>query len=323
MLWKSNIVAVVGSTNEAKMQHVDREKQSSGVSGSENESDSELNMYEYRPNVLVLYDLEKNCILLEFRYQENIKNCKLTQKRLIVSTSSMVYVYELFRGKDGAIFPLMRKDPTKNPYGLLTCSTIRNEKENIRFVYCFPHPKNSGYVCINYETEKKHFVKYHVSAHSTAPVFSIALSCDGRKLATSSTHGTVIRIFNVLTGKETQLLRRGSEFAKVYAMSFRGSDNRFLVCSSDKPTIHIFEISKDKSLTRNRTNFLRNGEYSFCTYRNPSERNAMAPSLPFFAKDGTHVYVLSTEKKGVFHIKFDSNAKVAHEGTLVNYKKFM
>jgi len=305
MLWKSNVLALVGATRSPR---------------PSTDADAAI---RYDENLLVLYDLERNCALMEFTFQDPIKNCKLTQKRLLVSTEHKIFVYELFRGTEGAAFPLVTKDYTRNPHGLLGCSTIRNEKENIRFVYAFPHPENEGYVCINYEDEQKHFVKYALSAHSTSALYALAVSCSGKRLATASDHGTVIRIFNVLTGKELQLLRRGSEFAKIYSMGFRASDGRFLIVASDKPTVHIFEVAREQGgRTRNSSNFLRNGEYAFATWRNPADRIAMAPAVPFFSKDGGHVFVLSTEKKEMFRLKFDGRARKVHEMKLLNYKRF-
>ncbi len=67
------------------------------------------------------------------------------------------------------------------------------------------------------------------------------MNYDGSMLATASDKGTLIRIFNVEKGTFLLEVRRGSERADIYSISFDPL-SKFIACSSDRGTIHIFSL---------------------------------------------------------------------------------
>ncbi|KAL0387460.1 UNVERIFIED_CONTAM: Autophagy-related protein 18a [Sesamum radiatum] len=79
-----------------------------------------------------------------------------------------------------------------------------------------------------------------IKAHDS-DVACVALSNDGRLLATASTKGTLVRVFDTLDGRLLQELRRGSERAEVHSLSF-SSDTEWLAVSSNKGTVHVFSL---------------------------------------------------------------------------------
>lgn len=60
-------------------------------------------------------------------------------------------------------------------------------------------------------------------------------------LATTSSRGTLIRVWDTVTGKLVRELRRGSDKAEIYGVSFR-PDEQELCVWSDKGTVHIFSL---------------------------------------------------------------------------------
>lgn len=79
-----------------------------------------------------------------------------------------------------------------------------------------------------------------IAAHQGA-IACLALTRDGSTLATTSGQGTLIRLFNAVTGEKTQELRRGSEPATIKHLHFDWERAAYLTCCSDKQTIHIFK----------------------------------------------------------------------------------
>lgn len=87
----------------------------------------------------------------------------------------------------------------------------------------------------------------------------LALTADGSKLATASTKGTVIRVWDVATAVCLQEFRRGVERATITCLAWSW-DYAWLSCTSDKGTVHIFQVqessekeekkSADSSLTQ-------------------------------------------------------------------------
>lgn len=69
----------------------------------------------------------------------------------------------------------------------------------------------------------------------------LALSDDGTLLATASEQGTLLRVFNTRTTDQVAEFRRGVDHAIVFSLAF-SAGNRWLACTSDKGTLHIFDL---------------------------------------------------------------------------------
>lgn len=88
------------------------------------------------------------------------------------------------------------------------------------------------------------FTKHPVSiiaAHTTA-LSTLSVPPSGRLLATTSSRGTLIRIWDTATGKLVRELRRGSDKAEIYGVAFR-PDEREVCVWSDKGTVHVFALT--------------------------------------------------------------------------------
>jgi WD40 repeat protein len=72
----------------------------------------------------------------------------------------------------------------------------------------------------------------------------MCLNNEGNLLATASDKGTLIRIFDTETTTNLQELRRGTDTAEIYCIVFDPA-SKFVACSSDKGTVHIFNIKSE------------------------------------------------------------------------------
>ncbi|CAN1852405.1 Autophagy-related protein 18c [Linum perenne] len=79
-----------------------------------------------------------------------------------------------------------------------------------------------------------------VNAHDNH-IACLTLTMDGLLLATASTKGTLIRIFNTMDGTRLQEVRRGVNGAEIYGIAL-SPDVQWLAVSSDKGTVHIFSL---------------------------------------------------------------------------------
>ncbi|XP_049878479.1 WD repeat domain phosphoinositide-interacting protein 4-like [Pectinophora gossypiella] len=77
-----------------------------------------------------------------------------------------------------------------------------------------------------------------VGCHQTDLV-CIALSANGAKLATASARGTIIRLWDTASKQLLHELRRGSDYADVYCISFNAAGS-LVCCVSDKGTLHVW-----------------------------------------------------------------------------------
>ncbi len=60
-------------------------------------------------------------------------------------------------------------------------------------------------------------------------------------MATASEKGTVIRLHSIIDGKLLQEVRRGTEFANIFSISF-DQYGQWMASSSDQGTIHVFSV---------------------------------------------------------------------------------
>ena len=79
-----------------------------------------------------------------------------------------------------------------------------------------------------------------IPAHSS-PLRALCLSPDGEVLATASETGTLIRTFATANCALTGELRRGVDHADIYDISI-SPDSTLLAVTSDKSTLHIFDL---------------------------------------------------------------------------------
>ena len=166
--------------------------------------------------------------IIELEFDSEILNIKLkTDKVFLTTVNNNLYVIELPKLNFLNIFQIY-----ENSKGLFSISS----DEKI-LVLAFPYI-NCGFVKI------KHYNKEinvpNINAHDTE-ISYLTLNPEGNLLETSSQRGTLIRIFNTLNGELIQEVRRGAKKAEIYFIIF-DFNNKFLACSSDSGTIHIFSI---------------------------------------------------------------------------------
>ncbi|SPO00208.1 probable HSV2 Phosphatidylinositol 3,5-bisphosphate-binding protein [Cephalotrichum gorgonifer] len=83
-----------------------------------------------------------------------------------------------------------------------------------------------------------------IPAHSS-PLRAIQLSPDGELLATASDTGTIIRVHATSNCAKVAELRRGIDPATIFSLAFSPSGS-LLACTSDKATLHVFDVPHPK-----------------------------------------------------------------------------
>ena len=123
-------------------------------------------------------------------------------------------------------------DTFENPKGIVAVSPDPKVT-----VLAYPD-KTKGYVRVkSYDKSLAALINAHESS-----IAYLALNSDGTLLATCSDKGTLIRIFKAEDGTFLQELRRGSEKAEIYCISFDPM-SKLIACSSDRGTVHIFSLA--------------------------------------------------------------------------------
>ncbi|WZY80057.1 hypothetical protein YC2023_026441 [Brassica napus] len=101
---------------------------------------------------------------------------------------------------------------------------------------------NSEYPPNKVRDLKRNIVKV-IKAHDS-DIACMSLTLDGSLLATASTKGTLMRIFNSLDGTLLQEFRRGMERVEIYSVAI-SSNLKWVAASSEKGTLHVFHLRPD------------------------------------------------------------------------------
>ena len=79
-----------------------------------------------------------------------------------------------------------------------------------------------------------------IAAHTSA-LTTLSMPPSGRLLATTSTRGTLVRVWDSTSGRLVKEFRRGTDKADIYGVAFR-PDEQELCVWSDKGTVHVFTL---------------------------------------------------------------------------------
>ena len=189
---------------------------------------------KYQLNKVIIWDENEAGIVAELRVNNKVLNIKMKFDRIIVVTDRKIYVFDM---ENFDVIDIIKT--AANHLGLYAISS--SDKIN---VIAFPIKRLSddskGEVGLkSYECN---ILKHKISAHESNLSF-LAINNKGTLLATASQTGTLIRVFAVYNGEFLQELRRGTYNSTISCIAFESND-KFLVCSSNSSTIHVFSLSE-------------------------------------------------------------------------------
>lgn len=251
----------------------------------------------YPPNKVIVWDdaLGKEVAELEFR--ERVRGLTCRRGWLAVALRRRVVVFQV-----GEQFKRHAEwDTCDNPRGLLAIATAPfstllaiagRQTGHVQLIHLPPcpppvtkGPPSSSPPRRPPPPPTKHPVSIIV-AHTTA-LTTLTLPPSGRLLATTSSRGTLVRIWDSYTGKLVRELRRGTDKAEIYGVAFRPDEEELCVWS-DKGTVHIFTLvvsgaSNRQSTFSPLTPFLPlpkyfESEWSYAQYRIPVQSSHISLS---------------------------------------------
>ncbi|CAM0872941.1 unnamed protein product [Alopecurus aequalis] len=139
--------------------------------------------------------------------------------------------------KHGALASLHWLVTEDNPLGLCAMSG----SDAAPFAFACPGAKVGEVHVERWEGPQRPVVT--IRAHSSR-LASMAMSYDGRLVATASVTGTLVRVFRAADGVLLQELRRGTDRADIHCIAF-SPDSKWLAVASDKATVHVFSVNVD------------------------------------------------------------------------------
>ncbi|EPY50325.1 WD repeat protein [Schizosaccharomyces cryophilus OY26] len=191
---------------------------------------------KYPPNKLIVWDDVKEKPVRELELHFEIKGLSFDGEHLVIATASKLFLYQFTHA-----MKLLRTIDTQNPKGL--CAMV-STKEKTTAV--FPS-KKVGQVQILF-LYKDLINTSIISAHDSE-LSCLGISNSGSKIASSSSFGTLIRVWNTETGEKVSEFRRGYQHVSISQLSF-SPDELLLACASAKETLHVFSLKGSPNTNR-------------------------------------------------------------------------
>ncbi len=221
----------------------------------------------YPPNKVVLWDDARGEPVAELEFRERVRGLACRRGWLAVALRRRVVAFQIgdkvthYAEWDTSDNPRGRQIPSFHPLlrpthpGLLAMATkprstllaiAGRQIGHVQLIHLPPCP-DPGPVGkpFSFPAQKPHkspttHTASIIAAHTSA-LNTISLPPSGRLLATTSSRGTLVRIWDSVTGKLIRELRRGTDKAEIYGVAFR-PDERELCVWSDKGTVHVFTL---------------------------------------------------------------------------------
>ncbi|KAJ0177514.1 hypothetical protein K1T71_007523 [Dendrolimus kikuchii] len=187
------------------------------------------------PRKLIVCHYKKGTEICNYSYSNTILAVKLNRSRLIVCLEESLHIHNI---RDMKILHTIRDTPP-NPRGLCALSPC------VEHCYvAYPGSSAVGEVQI---FDAVHLnAKCVLSAHDS-PVAALAWSMCGRRLATASERGTVIRVFSVPERARLHEFRRGVKRCVSIACLAFSACGAYLAATSNTETVHVFRTQEAAS----------------------------------------------------------------------------
>ncbi|KAJ9155394.1 WD40 repeat-like protein [Pleurostoma richardsiae] len=186
---------------------------------------------KFAQNKVILWDDAKAKGALEITTLTAIRGVRLARNRIIIVLQNSVRIYSFAKPPD-----LVATYETANNLLGLCCPSER--------VIAFPGRTPGQVQMVEISTGNVSIIPAHSSA-----LRAISISPDGELLATASETGTLLRVFATSNCAKIAELRRGVDPATIFSLAFSPSGT-MLACTSDKSTLHIFDVPHPKKPPR-------------------------------------------------------------------------
>ncbi|NXO05075.1 WIPI4 protein, partial [Rhinopomastus cyanomelas] len=220
MLHRSNLLAIVGGGSHPKFPDV---------------------------SVLIWDDARegKDKLVLEFTFPKPVLAVRMRPDKLVVVLQNRLYVFSFPHNP----MKLFEFDTRDNPKGRTFGGVCDLCPSLEKALLVFPGHKCGSLQLVDLGSAQPgtSSAPVTINAHQSE-VGVVALSPPGTLVASASARGTLIRLFCTQSRQRLLELRRGTDPATLYCLSF-SPDSSFLCAASDKGTGHVFAL-RDTRLNR-------------------------------------------------------------------------
>eukprot|EP01084_Bolivina_argentea_P108634 194152_1 len=182
---------------------------------------------QYPPNKVMIWDDHQNRCIGELCFRSDVQAVRLRRDKVVVVLEHKIYVYDFSHLK-----LVDHIETMSNLKGLCVIS---------------PDPQNTILICPGlqkgylrnelYDIKRMNVIQAHAKT-----VECIALTFNGKYLATTSESSTLVRIWDTATGAQHQEVRISTYCEKITSLQFSPQTSKWLACMTDKGTLRIIKV---------------------------------------------------------------------------------
>eukprot|EP00656_Telonema_subtile_P008874 TRINITY_DN1414_c0_g1_i4.p1 TRINITY_DN1414_c0_g1~~TRINITY_DN1414_c0_g1_i4.p1 ORF type:complete len:369 (-),score=56.73 TRINITY_DN1414_c0_g1_i4:337-1443(-) len=180
------------------------------------------------PNEVKLWDVAQEKELGWLTFKHEVKNVKMRRDIVVAVLQESIVIHQF---EDLSAIQTVQTAP--NPKGLCALSPGATS------ALAIPGPEDGSICVLSVAENKQHIIR---KAHDS-PLAALAINLSATRIASASTTGTLIRVFDARSGKRLQELRRGMDPADICSLSFNHT-TQWLCAASDKGTVHVFSCAE-------------------------------------------------------------------------------
>lgn len=177
---------------------------------------------------LVFWSLRLNQLTKEICLDRELMGIKIHKQFVAIILLEKIFIVN----QKGKLVRILKT--FKNPLGICAIST---QKEP---ALAFPDIERGSVQIFRLNLLKSITIKAHDNE-----ITAIALTPKADYVATASSKGTLIRVFDTSLGNTIKEFRRGAKPSIIYSLAFNETGD-FLCCTSSSGTIHLFDILRDE-----------------------------------------------------------------------------
>lgn len=189
---------------------------------------------KFAMNKAIIWDDMKGKVALEITALTSVRSVQLGRERIAIVLQNSVRVYSFAKQPD-----LLHVYETANNLPGLCCLSDKQ--------LAFPGRTAGQIQLVELATGNVSIIPAHSSA-----LKAMCFSPDGELLASASETGTLIRVYSTSNCARIAELRRGVDPASIFSLGFSPTGT-MLACTSDKSTLHIFDVPHPKRSSTTRS----------------------------------------------------------------------
>ena len=202
---------------------------------------------KFNKNKVIIWDDFENKIVSELKFTTCVKNVKLKKDKIFIVCEKKIFVFNFDNYENIDSFDIDNKNGiialNGSPDYTIMAYPLSKEEEKNNYIFVKNYNNNNHCTFLAQDTN----------------ISFLSMNFEGNIIASVNEKGTIIRLHNSIDGTLLQEFKRGIEKAEIGCICFNEKSS-YMAVSSDRGTIHIWNIENLVNKLKEHNNKINNGE---------------------------------------------------------------